>query len=337
MSFIIIITLYLVTSIILKGSLKHFRNQSLLDFPTDRSNHNTPKPKGAGLILIPLLLFSTLIVFFLEGIFEYHWLIIFGFCTILTILSFIDDIKNINAGVRLTFQVFCVLSSIFLFKDQLYLFIESLEFKFFKDFLYLQSCLLIFLLTIIWVWIINMFNFMDGMDGLTVVQVSSLAILTNFLALMGLIEVNFIFFSLALLTVSFAFYSVNKPPAQIFLGDVGSIPLGFLMGFIIFYNMIKSDLLIPFFIIIMYYLLDSITTLAIRFMKGENIFRAHSSHYYQKAIRNGNSHAYVLTKIIYLNSILLFLAILSIYFPLLSLTLALLCTFTLIFFFNSRK
>ena len=83
-------------------------------------------------------------------------------------------------------------------------------------------------------------------------------------------------------------------------------------------EMIKSDLIIPFFIIIMYYLLDSITTLAIRFMKGENIFRAHSSHYYQKAIRNGNSHEYVLTKIIYLNSILLLLAILSIYFPLLS-------------------
>ena len=182
-----------------------------------------------------------------------------------------------------------------------------------------------------------MFNFMDGMDGITIVQVSSLAILTNILALMGLIEINFIYFSLVLLTVFLAYYSVNKPPAQIFLGDVGSIPLGFLAGFVIIYNIIKSDYLIPFFIIIMYYLLDSITTLLIRFMKGENIFIAHSSHFYQKALRKGYSHQYVLNRIIYLNAILLLLAILSINFPFISSFLAFLFTSVLLFFFNSSK
>ena len=86
----------------------------------------------------------------------------------------------------------------------------------------------------LWVWIINMYNFMDGMDGITSVQISSLSILTNFLAILGLIEESFIYFSLILLTISFAFYSVNKPPSKIFLGDVGSIPLGFIAGFILY-------------------------------------------------------------------------------------------------------
>ena len=80
MSFIIIITLYLVTSIILKRSLKYFKNFYLLDFPTARSNHKTPKPKGAGLILIPLIIFATLLVFFFRAnsrtlLVNYFWIL----------------------------------------------------------------------------------------------------------------------------------------------------------------------------------------------------------------------------------------------------------------------
>ena len=337
MSFIIIITLYLATSTILKISLKYFKSHALLDVPTERSNHKTPKPKGAGIILIPLIIITSLLVFFLESILQYYWVSIFGFCMILTILSLLDDLKNINSGVRLTFQMFCVLSSLFLFKDQLSIFQESLDFFIFKEIPFFQNFLIIFILMIAWVWIINMFNFMDGMDGITVVQVSSLTILTNLLAILGLVEIHFLYFSLILLTVLFAFYSVNKPPAKIFLGDVGSIPIGFLVGFIIIYNTIKADLLIPFLIITMYYLLDSIITIFIRFIKKENIFKAHSSHFYQKTIRKGYDHKYVLMRIIYLNIILLFLALLSFYLPVLSFLLAFASTSLLILFFNSRK
>ena len=189
----------------------------------------------------------------------------------------------------------------------------------------------------IWVWIINMFNFMDGMDGITSVQISSLSILTNFLAILGLIEENFIYFSLILLTISFAFYSFNKPPSKIFLGDVGSIPLGFLAGFILIYNMIMYNLIFPFIIIMLYYLQDSIATIILRFLKKENVFQAHSSHFYQRILRKGYNHDYVLKRIIYLNSILLILAILSYYYPITSFILAFICTSSLLIFFYSRK
>tara|TARA_B100000212_G_scaffold238852_1_gene181864 strand:- start:1370 stop:1912 length:543 start_codon:yes stop_codon:yes gene_type:complete len=178
---------------------------------------------------------------------------------------------------------------------------------------------------------------MDGMDGITPVQISSLSILTNFLAILGIIEENFIYLSLILLTISFAFYSVNKPPSKIFLGDVGSVPLGFLAGFILIYNMIMYNLIIPFLIIMLYYLLDSIATIILRFLKKENIFQAHSSHFYQKILRKGYNHDYVLKKIIYLNTILLLLAILSYYYPITSFVFAFVCTSSLLIFFNSRK
>ncbi len=309
-----------------------------MDIPTERSNHQKPKPRGAGIILIPLILFSTSVIFLLEETLNNHWNIIFGFCLLLSIVSFLDDIKNISAKVRLTFQIFCVFSSLYLFKDQLNVFIRSSEFLIvFNGMEYVGLGLTFCFLVMIWVWIINMFNFMDGMDGITSVQISSLSILTNFLAILGLIEENFIYFSLILLTISFAFYSFNKPPSKIFLGDVGSIPLGFLAGFILIYNMIMYNLIFPFIIIMLYYLQDSIATIILRFLKKENVFQAHSSHFYQRILRKGYNHDYVLKRIIYLNSILLILAILSYYYPITSFILAFICTSSLLMFFYSRK
>ncbi len=338
MSFIIILALYPLTSALLSWALKFLNQPMFLDVPNERSNHQTPKPRGAGIILIPLILFSTSVIFLLEDTLNNDWKLIFGFCFLLSIVSFLDDIKNINAKIRLAFQIFCVFSSLYLFKDQLNIFIRSSEFLIiFNGIESLGLGLIFCFLVMIWVWIINMFNFMDGMDGITSVQISSLSILTNFLAILGLIEEIFIYFSLILLTISFAFYSVNKPPSKIFLGDVGSIPLGFIVGFIVIYNMITFNLILPFLIIMFYYLQDSIATIILRFLKKENLLQAHTSHFFQKMLRKGFSHDYVLKKIIYLHSILLILAILSCYYPITSFLLAFVCTSSLLVFFNSRK
>ena len=338
MSFIIILALYPLTSVLLNWALKFFQNPMFLDIPTERSNHKTPKPKGAGIIIIPLILFSTSVIFLLEDTLNNNWKIIFGFCLLLSIVSLLDDMKNISAKIRLTFHIFCVFSSLYLFKDQLNIFVKSSEFLIIFN--GIESLVLSFVfcfLIMLWVWIINMFNFMDGMDGMTSVQISSLSILTNFLAILGFIEETFIYFSLILLTISFAFYSFNKPPSKIFLGDVGSVPLGFIAGFILIYNMIMYNLILPFLVIMLYYLQDSIVTIILRFLKKENVFQAHSSHFYQKILRKGYSHDYVLKKIIHLHAILLILAILSYYFPITSFLLAFICTSSLLIFFNSRK
>ena len=338
MSFIIILALYPLTSALLSWVLKFLKNPLFLDVPTERSNHRTPKPRGAGIILIPLILFSTSVIFLLEDTLNNDWKIIFGFCLLLSIVSLLDDMKNISAKIRLTFQIFCVFSSLYLFKDQLDIFMRSSEFLIiFNGIESLGLGLIFCFLVMLWVWIINMYNFMDGMDGITSVQIISLSILTNLLAILGLIEETFIYFSLIILTISFAFYSVNKPPSKIFLGDVGSIPLGFIAGFILIYNMIMCNLIFPFLIIMLYYLQDSIATIILRFFKKENIFQAHSSHFYQKILRKGYSHDYVLKKIIYLHSILLILAILSYYYPITSFLLAFVCTSSLLIFFNSRE
>ena len=232
MSLIVTIFIYLATSLILKSSVDLFKNSRLLDIPSDRSNHKKPKPKGAGLILIPLVIFATLLVFFLENTLSNTWLLIFGFTLILTAISFLDDLKNISSRLRLLFQIFCVISSLIMLKDEINLLAQLKILNFITlEYSFLKPILIFFFLSLAWVWIINLFNFMDGMDGITSVQVISLSIFTNILAIIGIIEINFLYFSLILFAIFLAFLIVNKPPAKIFLGDVGSVPIGFLVGF----------------------------------------------------------------------------------------------------------
>ena len=147
---------------------------------------------------------------------------------------------------------------------------------------------------------------MDGMDGLITTQMIFLSLLTNFLALFSLIDEQFQFLSLIVLSLFFAFIKYNRPKAQIFLGDSGSIPCGYIAGFILIDSLLSSGPYISFLIIILYFLLDSSITLIKRIYKKENLFVAHSDHFYQRMLRKGYSHEKVLKKISILWIVLFF-------------------------------
>ena len=164
-------------------------------------------------------------------------------------------------------HVITVAISIFVLKEDIYKFIDNniLEFiDFNRLFIFYFFS---FALTLIWVWIINLFNFMDGMDGLTCTQVLFLAFTTKILYILGYMNENFQFLSLILISLFLAFYSFNKPSAQIFLGDVGSIPVGYIAGLVLIYNFLNGGPIVPLLIISMYYLSDSTLTLVIRLIK----------------------------------------------------------------------
>ena len=181
-------------------------------------------------------------------------------------------------------------------------------------------------LTILWVWMINLFNFMDGMDGLTCAQILLLAIITNFLSVIGLLSENLQYLSLVLISLFLAFFKFNKPPAKIFLGDVGSIPIGYLTGLILIKALLNNGPFIPIMIALLFYLFDSTITLIIRLMKKKKIFQAHSDHFYQKILRAGKTHNQVLKKIIVLFIVLLFFSMLSLSYPMFSFLLSIFIT-----------
>ena len=307
-----------------------------MDYPAERSNHTTPTPKGAGLIIIPIVVISTIIFFYLKEKTHYEWISILFLCFFLGIVSFIDDLKNLTVKSRLLSQIFIVSLSLLIYFESISSDLVSLPVVY-EKYLPLITTLLFFFFLISWMWIINLYNFMDGIDGLTALQVCTVAICVNFLSIFGYINEEYQIFSLILFSVYFAFYKFNKFPAKIFMGDVGSIPSGYLIGFIMISCFLTNGVLLPLIIVNMYYILDSTSTLLIRIVQKKNILKAHSDHFYQKMIRKGYQHSFVIKYIFGLNTILLILSFLSITFPFISFVFSILFTTVLLYLFYFKK
>ena len=112
--FITPIILFLVCTFLIKKLIPFLKRMSLLDYPSHRSNHNILIPKGAGIILIPLLIISVFGLFYFKGLLDNQWLIFLISIIILYLISLIDDIKNLSALIRLLLISF-VFQSLFLY------------------------------------------------------------------------------------------------------------------------------------------------------------------------------------------------------------------------------
>ena len=330
------ILLYFFSLYVIKKSIFFFNKYSIIDFPSKRSNHKNPTPKGAGLIIIPTVVISTLIFFYFIEKTLYEWITILFLCVFLGVISFIDDVKNLSIKSRLFSQTIIIGLSLLIYSEPISVILLSFPISLEKYFP-LISFFLFFFFFISWMWIINLYNFMDGIDGLTALQVCTVAICTNFLSIFGYINEEYQIFGLILFTVYLAFYKFNKSPAKIFLGDVGSIPSGYLVGFIMISCFLTNGILLPMVIVNMYYILDSTITLFIRIVKRDNVLEAHSNHFYQKMIRKGYQHSFVIKRIFWLNSILLIFSLLSIKFPIISFIFSILFTTALLYFFKFKK
>jgi UDP-N-acetylmuramyl pentapeptide phosphotransferase/UDP-N-acetylglucosamine-1-phosphate transferase len=173
------------------------------------------------------------------------------------------------------------------------------------------------LLLVGWVWFMNLYNFMDGIDGITGVQ--SLCTALGAALLLALIGGTTEPLSLSLAAViagsCAGFLVYNWHPAKIFLGDVGSVPLGFFLGFLLIKIAAMGH---PFAALILplYYLADSGITIVKRLLRHEKIWHAHKSHFYQRAAAGEGRHDRVVLWILATNIILIGLSSLALFKPL---------------------
>jgi UDP-N-acetylmuramyl pentapeptide phosphotransferase/UDP-N-acetylglucosamine-1-phosphate transferase len=140
------------------------------------------------------------------------------------------------------------------------------------------------------VWMINLYNFMDGMDGfaggMTVIGFTTLGML-------GGMAGDTAYATLALIVAASAggFLLFNYPPARIFMGDAGSSTLGFLAAFFSLWG--ASLEIFPFWIAVLVFspfIIDATVTLFRRLLKGERVWQAHKSHFYQRLVQLGWGH-----------------------------------------------
>ena len=168
---------------------------------------------------------------------------------------------------------------------------------------------------ICWLWFINLFNFMDGIDGLAGTEIVTIGVGLLIVGLVVSLPMPMVKLSVALVGVTLGFLWSNWHPAKVYLGDTGAIPIGFLLGWILI-NLAQEGYLLAALLLPAYFIADATYTILRRLMKGERIWQAHRSHLYQRATMAVKNPAIVVIRVAGANLVLICAALTSISYPL---------------------
>ncbi len=275
--------------------------KGVLDTPNHRSSHTVPTPRGGGIALMGVLLagwfgYALSVPTPIPGL----WQVIAGSLGLMAV-SWLDDLKNLSARVRLVVQISAVVLGFWGLKN------GGLNIKLFPEFI--PQIVDYIVLGLAWIWLINLYNFMDGIDGITGVETSSITIGLIALALLLSWPQEYYYLPLIVLATTLGFLIWNWEPSAIFLGDVGSVPLGYILGWF-FLLLIAKGLWAAAFILPLYYLCDATWTLTRRSLRKEKVWHAHKEHCYQIAVQNGASHKKVALVILACNLCLICITVL---------------------------
>ena len=286
----------------------------IFDRPNARSSHDRPRVRGAGLVLIPIIVIAwSGATIWLSEPPPRLWLLVVGLA-LLAGVSWYDDLKDLEIRWRLAAQGGAVLIGLAALSDPAAIFQA-----------WLPIWLGLPLIALAWMWFVNLFNFMDGIDGISGVESIALGLGIAFVTAAGALN-SALFVMPALLAAAAAgFLAWNWQPARIFLGDVGSVPLGYLLAWLLF-ELAAQGAWAAALILPAYYLADATVTLGLRAWRREAFWLPHREHFYQQAVRAGHSHERVVAAVAGCNLLLIALAGLSLLWPLPALILAILAS-----------
>jgi len=279
--------------------------RALLDHPNDRSSHSVPTPRGGGLGLLaaalPLLAWDAIAPAASGGSDDggggLPWVVLAGGLA-LAVLSWRDDLRPLPAAPRLAGHLAACFGALWLM---------PLPGPVFQGLL--PDWLDIVAAALLWGWFVNLFNFMDGIDGISGVETIALGLALALVA--GVTGAALPLAAPLILAGAAAGFLVwNWHPARIFLGDVGSVPLGYMLGGLLLMLAAQGQWA-PALIAPLYYLADASLTLLGRLVRGRRVFQAHREHAYQVAVQAGLSHGRVSGVIALVNAALMSLALLA--------------------------
>ena len=270
--------------------------------PNARSSHRVPTPQGGGIAVVGACLVVAGIVLWALALPLGGFFVVAAASIALAAVGAVDDIHPLPAVPRLVLQVLAVAavvvgSRVRVLPDPVPLVLEQ------------------GLLVLGGVWFVNLGNFKDGLDWITVAEMVPI---TAFVAAFGLFFVPepgpAPLVALTLCGAFLGFAPFNKPVARLFLGDVGSLPIGLLVGWMLLElagtGALAAALLLP-----LYHLMDATSTLLRRLARGEKVWEAHRSHFYQQATTNGFTPLAVSAHVFSLNLLLAGLAAITLIWP----------------------
>ena len=285
-------------SVVLIWLLHPLLKRHALAHPNVRSSHKTPTPQGGGIAVIAatVVVVVACVLFGVPGLGGQALWLVLAATVFIALVGAIDDIRPIAVMPRLILQVVGVAIVLAALPDELRI---APLFPYWLERALLGLAML---------WLINLTNFMDGIDWMTVAEVVPLTSGLVLFGLMGALPRDAMIVALALCGAMIGFAPVNRPVARLFLGDVGSLPIGLLLGWLLVVlagaGHFAAALLLP-----LYYLADATITLLRRLANGEPIWQAHRSHFYQRAMDGGFSIYQVVGRVFLLNIALIGLAV----------------------------
>ncbi|MFK7967872.1 MAG: UDP-phosphate alpha-N-acetylglucosaminyltransferase [Rickettsiaceae bacterium] len=309
---------FILSIVLVKGAVIIMSKLNIVDKPSKRRVHSRVTPRGGGIaFVITFCLLFPMFEYLCLGTFYNSGNVISIFLPI-TLVSFWDDVSEIPIAFRLLIHTLCsVLAVMWLIHPHRILHSElSLNI----DLIIGSFALLTFL---------NVYNFLDGIDGITISESIHLSFTILILCILkhDIIPNVWTIITVACIILGWScgFILFNWQPASIFIGDVGSIGIGFIIGICLLTVASGSDRLFAACVISsLYYIADGGLTLLIRLIKGEKIWQPHLQHFFQKAVKKGENHKTVVLRIIQCNFILMLLSTGSLFYPIICIILGLL-------------
>jgi UDP-N-acetylmuramyl pentapeptide phosphotransferase/UDP-N-acetylglucosamine-1-phosphate transferase len=273
--------------------------------PNARSSHKVPTPQGGGIAVVGATILVSGGALFLSSAASASMsplVVILAGVLLIAAIGVMADKRPIAAAPRLVLQSFAIVAVLTTLPPDL---------RLMPVVPWWSERILLLIGTL---WFVNLVNFMDGLDWMTVVEVVPIAATIAVIGFFGKMQPTAIVVSLALCgaTIGFAFF--NRPIAKLFLGDVGSLPIGLLLGWLLL--VLAGDggraaaILLP-----LYYLADSTITLVRRAVNREPVWQAHRSHFYQRATDRGFTVLEIVARVFIVNIALAGLALATILVP----------------------
>lgn len=257
-------------------------SRSLIDIPNARSSHSVPTPRGGGVAIV-LAFTLALFMLLLAGLMTFPvFLAIAGSGALIAIIGFMDDHGHIAARWRLLGHFAAAIGLLFWIGGlpAIELFGHAFDLGWFGH----------VLAALYLVWLLNLYNFMDGIDGIA--SVEAICVCLGACSLYWVSGVEDLIWAPLLLAAAVAgFLFWNFPPAKIFMGDAGSGFLGIVLaGLSLQAAWVSADLLWGWLILLGVFVVDATFTLFRRLLRGDKVHEAHRSHAYQYASRRFGSH-----------------------------------------------
>jgi len=293
MSLLLLCSLLFLGSAILTGSYRLIAQRvRIIDVPVTRSAHSSPIPVGGG-VSIAVLILLVVAYYYATGWIPANEFAALMDALVIACIGIVDDVRPLDVRWRIPAQFLASAYVVYCLGD-----VPAIDFGFFH---FPESLLLNVLAIFALVWLLNLFNFMDGIDGIAATEL----IAVNLVSLLIVIHSDAV---LTLLSASLAaaaggFLLWNWAPAKIFMGDVGSSFIGFTLGVMALLSMLHGSMTVWAWVLLLgVFIVDATLTLFVRYRARQRWYEGHASHAYQNAARHYKSHAKVTITVLLINS-----------------------------------